>query len=116
MIKENLHQEQEESFNEDLESENNEEDLINELKDKPKKRRVKNKIILIELIIILILGVVVYFQFSSFFDKKTKVENNYQVLQKVELELDSCRETISQGEGEFFRYDYCREFIKSFDN
>ncbi|MCF7819954.1 MAG: hypothetical protein K9M44_00580 [Candidatus Pacebacteria bacterium] len=121
MKQENLNQEPEEfleaeEFNEELEDENNEENLDYEFDSKPKKKKFKNKVILIELIIILILGAIVYFQFSSFSDKKVEVENNYQALQKLDSEINSCRELISQNQGEFDRYDYCRQLIQSFDN
>ncbi len=107
---------EEEESNKGLENENNGDNLDYELENKSKKKSVKNKFILIELIIILILGAIIYFQFSSFSEKREEVRNSYDSLNQLEWELKDCRELISQNQGEFDRYDYCRELIKSFDN
>jgi len=112
MIKENLNQEEileKEEFNEDVED-----NLDYESENKPKNKKFKNKVILIELIIIIILGGLVYWQFSSFSDKREEVRNSYDSLNKLELELKSCRELINQDQGEFDRYDYCRQLLNKF--
>jgi cell division protein FtsB len=84
-----------------------------------KKSNLRRKIILVFTIFLLALGAYAYYWFAGVYERNEKskqviyrAEKYESSLQVMRQEYDRCQEFISQREGDFGSFEYCKKFIE----
>lgn len=83
--------------------------------EKPKKKNIKNRIILIEAIIILILIGSGYLIQSNVASERVEIKENLERIELINSEIERCSDFINTRSGDFDDYEYCQQLLEKFN-